>query len=505
MPDNGKKVLLISPPSRVFNHYRPPLALMYLAGYLKKNNIAAKIIDVILHNQVRDKEFLRNKDQYRKHIEEETVARVVNECTDIVGITCYTPELGEVETLAKRIKSARPDITVIVGGVHATLYPEQFLRESSSFDYVVIGEGEVTLLELISTIRSNVGNSGIVQGIAYYDKNLRQIVKTGMRPLMENIDDIAFPDYEDLDMKYYTTASPYAIRGVFTRSFYISSSRGCPSSCTFCVSKKLREYHGIKHYARLRSPQSLFNEIRMLREKYSIDSFYFIDDLFTLRRDNVVKFCELLQNSGLSLIWGCSSKVNTVDYETLKVMRDSGCVQIDFGVEKGSDAMLAKVKKGITLAQIVQTFHNCHQLGIRTFANVLVNTPDEKEEDLNDIVSLLEKIRPTIVSANIFTPYPGCEIFDELCDSVSREDYALLMEDPAELVKQHPEKFRFSIHFIDIRRWTGEVMQRFNTFSANACFFVDRRYLRSIFHSRCKFDYIKQSGLLVREYINQKM
>lgn len=498
------KVLLVSPPSRIMNHYRPPLALMYLSGYLKKNGVESEIVDVIFKSQVRNSYFYRNKDSYLRGIEDTIIKKINLLDADIVGITCYTPELFEVEQLARRIKLVKPWVKIVVGGIHPTLYPNDFLDASSPFDFTVIGEGEVTLFELVKAIRLGITNYNSIKGIGYFDRNNSRTVISESAPFVENLDEISFPDYEAVDMDFYTTPSPYAIRGIFTKSFYILSSRGCPSSCTFCVAKKLREYQGIKKFVRLRSPRSLFNEIQLLRDKYSIDSFYFIDDLFTLKKENVCEFCDLMVKNRSRLIWGCSSKVNTVNYKLLKRMRQAGCMQIDLGVEKGSDEALQYLKKGITIDIIKKTFQYCHELGIRTFANMLVNTPGEEEKDLQDIVDLVEEIKPDIVSFNIFAPYPGCEIYDNFCDNIKKEDYPLLMN-TAPLISKMPEKFRFSSHTVDILNYADKANKRYNKILPNLLTYFRPTYVNNILHSRKKTDYLKQVTSLCREIINQKL
>lgn len=497
------KVMFVSPPSRAFNHYRPPLALMYLSGYLKKQGVASEIIDCIIKDQVRSKSFDKNKAGYLMDVRDNIIKQIIGAQTDIVCITCYTPELQEVEDLAAEIKKNKRDIKIIVGGVHPTFYPEHFVYADSSFDFIVIGEGEITLFELVKAIRSDKPNYSLIEGIAYFDEKNKTIIKNKRRVLIENLDEISFPDYEDLDMNFYTTASPYAIRGVFSKSFYVLSSRGCPSSCTFCVSKKLREFYLGEKFVRLRSPMSLYQEIKELRTKYQIDSFYFIDDLFTLKKDNVRQFCELMINDKSSLIWGCSSKVNTVDYEMLKIMADAGCVQIDFGVEKGTDSELKQLKKGISLEQIEKTFSYCRKLGIRTFANMLVNTPGEQAADLRSSLAFVQKIKPTIVSFNVFAPYPGCEIFDERCSNIERENYPALMNTVL-LIKDKPEKYRFAEHSIDLLDWVIRANKKYNRILPNLSIYFSRRYLRSIYRSKCKFEYLKKIMNLLKEFINQK-
>lgn len=497
-------VLLLSPPSRIMNHYRPPLALMYLSGYLKRGGVDTKIIDICFKNQVRTKRLYDNKDSILLETENKIINIVNSTDADIIGITCFTPELFEVEQLAAKIKIAKPDAIIIAGGIHPTLCPNDFLYPASNFDFVVIGEGEVVLLDLVKAIRSKSTDYRTVKGIGYYDKSASEVVLTERPSLVENLDEIAFPNYDDLDMNYYTTASPYAIRGVFTRSFYILSSRGCPSSCTFCAAKKLREYNGINKFVRLRSPQSLYNEIQELRIKYGIDSFYFIDDLFTLQKKNVYDFCSLMKKKKNHLVWGCSAKVNTVDYEMLKAMRDVGCIQLDFGIERGSNEALRYLRKGININQIEKIFKDCQTLGIRTFANMLVNIPNEEEKDLQDILELTKKIKPSIVTFNIFTPYPGSDLFDLHSKYFERKDYPLLMENPAVLMLKMPEKFKFASHSIDFRTWIKESTKKYNKLLPTVSICFDTRYLKTIIHSKHKYDYLKQLSNLFKEFINFK-
>lgn len=498
------KVLLVSPPSRAVNHYRPPLALMYLSGYLKKNGVDAEIIDITIKGQIRDKTFYDKKDKCLADVENKIISWIRSSNADIIGITCYSPEIDEARRLAKSIKSFSPAMKIIVGGIHPTLYPEDFLKEGSDFEFAVLGEGEVTFLELVNAIREKKSSYSNIKGIGYFDRVSSQGIITQRRDLKKNLDEVSFPDYEGVDMGFYTTPSPYAIRGVFTKSFYILSSRGCPSSCTFCVSKKLRDFHGISGFVRLRSPRSLFSEIKGLKDRYGIDSFYFIDDLFTLRKDYVYEFCSLMIKNKMNLIWACSSKVNTVDYDMLKAMRDAGCVQIDFGVERGSDKALLDLKKGITVNQIRKTFKDCASLGIRTFANLLVNAPGETLRDLEDITDLVQDIKPNIVSFNIFTPYPGCEIFDSCSDKIYERDYPLLMESADDLIRRMPDKFRFAAHSVPFDSWVRNAMRKYNRVLPNVLIYLTKRYWNSFFHSRHKIEYFTQFKFLLREFIAQK-
>ncbi|MFA6185083.1 MAG: radical SAM protein [Candidatus Shapirobacteria bacterium] len=495
-------IVLLSPPSRSFNHYRPPMALIYLAGYLKHNNLSCKIIDVTEKTVIRNKKFFDQINKHRQSIEDEIIKQIKNNPTNIYGITCYTPEYFEVLDLAKKIKEINPKATIIVGGIHPTLYPNELFEEKNTpVDFEVIGEGEETLFELLTAIKNKINDFSKIKGIAYLNKD--KIVNNPLRPLQENLDCISFADYDQIDMEYYSNASPYSIRGCFLRSAYLLATRGCPSACTFCVAKKLRNYNGGGKYTRVRSAKNLIKEIKHLYKKYQIDSFYFIDDLFTINQNNVEEFCHLLKKEKLHLLWGCSSKVSTLNENLLKKMSQSGCIQIDFGIERGSNKALNDIKKGISIEMISKVFNLCHKFHIRTFANFLVNLPNETKKDLNDITNFAKKIKPDIVSINVFTPYPGTEIYDQSSYKFTKDEYQTLTY-ASILIKKSPEKFRFSKHKIDILSWANSKNNEFNRLLPNIIFHLSPRYLSIIIKSKRKLNYFSQFKFLIQELINQK-
>lgn len=495
-------VVLCSPPSRSINHYRPPVALLYLAGHLQKHSIPTKIVDITLDQVVKNKKFFKNIDQQLIDVELKIITQIKKHKPKLIGITCYTPEYEEVLLLARKIKNILPKSKIVVGGIHPTLYPDELLLEPKSpIDYEVIGEGEETLLELSKYILSKIGTKNKIKGIVYL-KN-KNVVKTLFRPLNSNLDFISHPAYELIDSNYYANASPYAIRGCFLRSMYILATRGCPSTCTFCVAKKLRAFNGGGRYTRVRSTKSLITEIKLLKSKYKIDSFYFIDDLFTINRPNVIKFCQELKKNNLHLLWGCSSKVSTLNEEIIKEMASVGCIQIDFGIERGSDQSLRDIQKGITIQMVFDTFELCHKYKIRTFANFLVNLPGETKNDLTDIIRLSEKLKSDIYSFNVFSPYPGTEIYDNMTHRFTKEEYKELFS-ASTLIEKYPHKYKFHKHQINILDWANNQNKKFNRLIPNIEFHLSCRYLNTFFNSSAKLNYLHQSTNLFKEVLNQK-
>lgn len=498
-------IALVSPPSRMINHYRPPVGLLYIGGYLQRKGMKVKIIDIPMTDVVRNKGFHLNIKKEIKKIENQMIEDFRNIKTRVVGISFYTPEYFEVFDLARAFKEIDPDVKIIVGGIHPTLYPEEILdEENCPIDFAVIGEGEITTYKLIMAINENSGNYGDIEGIAFRAEKNNGVIKTKFRYLNDDIDEISYPAYNLIDMDYYTNASPYAIRGCFLRSTYILATRGCPSQCTFCVAKKLSDYTRGKKLTRLRSAKSLIREIEDLKNSYEIDSFYFIDDLFTINKKNVLEFCNEIKRQEISVLWGCSSKVSTLNESIIKNMAEAGCVQIDFGVERGSDEALRFLKKGIQVKKIRDVFQLCKKYKIRTFSNYLVNVPGETEDDLKDIVNLMNELNSEIVSLNIFVPYPGTEIYDNVPYKFAKEEYSLLTN-ATSLIYTYPKKFKFAEHDVNLLEWTQKYMKKYNKLLNNLKFYLSSRYWKILVKSKNKTNYFKQTGLLVKEFINQKI
>ncbi len=418
--------ILISPPSRMINHYRPPLSLIHLGGYLTHKGLKAKIIDVPMKEIVRTNRFWKSTNLYINRIKDKMVDEVKNTDTRYIGISCYSTEYSEVRQLIfdlRRVSKAK----IIVGGVHPTLCPDDF---NDIADHIVRGLGEMCLYGIITN----------------QDKPIT----------VKSIDEFSYPNYDLVDMEYYTNANPYCIRGVYLRATYLLAWYGCPSSCTFCVAKTLRPFFGS---GEMRSAGRLLEDILYLKDRYTIDGFYFIDDLFTLNKKNVLEFCSLVEKR--NLIWGCSSKVTTLNEELIKSMSKAGCVQMDFGVERGSNESLKLLKKGQTIERIREVFNLCKKYNIRTFANMLVNIPKETRQDLLDITQLLQIIRPDITSVNVFASYLGSELPDQ---------------------KPNKETLQFA-------RITTN---RFSPLWRNLRFHLSKKYMRVITNTKNKLNYLKQ-------------
>jgi radical SAM superfamily enzyme YgiQ (UPF0313 family) len=223
-------------------------------------------------------------------------------------------------------------------------------------------------------------------------------------------------------MDFYTEPHDSFIRGMIISGSVVFTSRGCPYRCAFCSSRNV-----FGKSVRCRSAKNVVDEIEFLVNNYGIDGFYILDDTFTVIKKHVINICNELKRRKLDLIWGCETRVNLINTNILRIMKDSGCVQIDFGVESGSQKILNILQKDITIRQIKRAFNLCHKLGIRTYANFMINNPQETFEDIEKTRKLAKTIKPTYSDVWITTPFPGTKLEEMFGVNLTIKDYKKLI------------------------------------------------------------------------------
>jgi radical SAM superfamily enzyme YgiQ (UPF0313 family) len=358
--------------------------LLYVAAVLEREKHVVRVLDTQLNENA------------TKVAEDVALLR-----PDIIGITATTPQITLALAIAGEIKK-RLKVPVVLGGVHPTVMPEETLG-FDSVDFVVLGEGEETMPELCRRIQDGESVSE-VKGIGY--KRHGKLRFTSIRPLIEELDDVPFPARHHLRSRWYF--APPRMRGVWTKSTAtIITSRGCPFQCLFCSSHLM-----FGRRVRRRSPENVVEELEHLRHEFGIDSIWFVDDTFTVDQKWVMQFCDLLIKKGLhNLVWGCQARADTLEPYTLQLMKQAGCVQVDIGVESGSDRVLKILKKGITVEQIEKAFKICKEAGVQTFASFILGTPGETSEDIKKTEALIDKITPDYSEFFYATPYPGTDLY----------------------------------------------------------------------------------------------
>ncbi len=365
-----------------------PLGLAYIAAVLENEGNDVEIIDTNAE-KVSDKHLQR---------------RVSD--ADIVGITGMITEYQQVLKITNIIKEADQHIKVVLGGPLATTLPQELLQTSQA-DFVVIGEGEGTIVNLTSAIKRG-GNFVDVKGIGYKDGN--RIFIADLPESIANLDTVPFPARHLLDMDRYVQNQFHNFSSKMEgfgkiKSTNLITSRGCPYSCTFCF----RDMWGNRW--RGRSPENIVEEMEFLYARYGMNGFFFNDDTFVLDRNRVFEFCNLLKKRKLNAAWLCNGRVNLMTKELLEAMYEAGCREIAYGIESGNQQMLDSLKKNITLEQVRNAVKWTKDAGISANGYFMIGLPGETKKAIRQTIALAEELDLAFYGFSLVTPLPGTELY----------------------------------------------------------------------------------------------
>lgn len=381
-----------------------PLGLAYIAAVLRE----AKHTVILLDPENQDMTY------------EDVGAFIKKETPDIVGISSVTVNFGNAICLAKLAKQSAETL-VVIGGIHATSMPEEVLENYPEIDLVVIGEGEITMRELCDALDSGGKvNYASIAGLAFHN-DTGQVVKSPPRPLIMELDSLPFPARDLLPMKKYNVQVLISnVRGVKATMI---SSRGCPSQCTFCASHLTM---GRKH--RIRSVESVVDEMEHLVHQYKAKYIQFYDDIFTINYKRTVDMCNLIIKRKLKVKWFAHTKVNTVDEDLLRLMKRAGCAHVSFGIESGDQTILKNIKKGITLVQARYAVKACQRAGIKTITSWIFGHIGETPKTIKDTIDFAVELNSDVAVFSILVPLPGTEVYDKyrgifFDTSLNWEDY----------------------------------------------------------------------------------
>jgi radical SAM superfamily enzyme YgiQ (UPF0313 family) len=356
----------------------PPLGLAALAAMLEKHEYPVAI-----------KDFQADSGGF-----DADCAFINEQSYDFLGISATTPQIYAGFEIARAAKHSHPEVVTIFGGVHPTVMPDEVLS-SGVCDIVVRGEGESTLLDILS------GKPWpAIKGISYKAED--GIVHNPEREPVENLDDLPDPAYHLLPVsKYFPAVGSYKQLPAIS----IIATRGCPGKCTYC-------HRQLGKKVRTRSGDRIADEVKRLHDTYGIREIAFYDDTFTVRKKEVYAFTRKLKEYALPITWACFSRVDSVDYPLLKEMADAGCHQILFGVESADREILQNIRKNISMEQVKRAVGDAQKAGIEVRVSLMLGNPGESLESVRTTQRFVKELRPDLVMYNITTPYPGTEMFD---------------------------------------------------------------------------------------------
>ena len=361
----------------------PPLGLGYVSAYLKKYGHEVLFIDGLNQNLTND--------------------QIVEQVKDypVVGITVLTAFYLEAKDLMKRLQAVGK--IVVLGNVHPTVMPEETLKDSGA-DYLVIGEGEITVLELVNALEKKLPIDNI-KGLYCRET----AVKFQPREFIKNLDELPFPDWPAMDPRRYQKAPHGAIIKNFPVA-PVTTSRGCPYECKFCVSPKFWQ-----RQIRFRTPENVIAEIEYLVKNFGVREIHFEDDNLTLRREHIEKICNLIIEKKLNISWATPNgiRADKVDEALLRLMKKAGCYYVVFGVESGNQEILNNIKKHETLEDIEKAIRLAAKVGLMTQGFFILGLPGETEQTVKNSIEFAKRVPLDRAQFLLLDLLPGSELWDE--------------------------------------------------------------------------------------------
>lgn len=366
-------------------HEVPPQPLIYLGAYLRQNNFKCKLLDANALALTID----------------ETVQQILSFASKYVGLTSPTMLISTAGKIAKKLKEQNANIIIMVGGPHISALPERTMVLYPDIDIGILGEGEVTLIELLSALESKEDISS-VKGIIYRENG--NFKSTPPRPFIKDIDILPFPAWDMLPdlLKHYQQS---AVRIDRLPNISIVSSRGCPFRCIFCA----RNVFG--NTMRTHSADYIIKMVKYLIKEYKIKSISFEDENFVIYKKRLMEFCNRLIDEKIDITWDCASNVNAVDSQILALMKKAGCWQINYGIESGSQRILDFIKKGIKLEDIERALKMTKEADIITKGYFIIGHPTETRESIQQTVDFIKRISLDFFQMSFMIPLPGTELY----------------------------------------------------------------------------------------------
>ena len=384
-----KRILLIYPPSPVMNREDrcqqptkdlivipplPPTDLMYLAAIAEREGLEAKIKDYSQSG---------NLEQDLREFK-----------PDYLVVNIATPSLEHDLDAIRKAKEFNPEIITIAKGAAFLTLGEKILAEHEFLDFGILGEAEETFKEILEEQEKTR-----ILGI-YYKEN-GNVKFTGNRAFIEDLDSLPFPARHLVDNSIYRRPDNNKVQAT------IKVERGCPFHCFFCLATPVS---GAK--VRRRSVENIVAEIRECVEKYNIRNFLFWSDIFNLDKKWTMDLCQAIIASGLKITWSANTRADTADLEMAKMMYKSGCRLVSIGVESGSQEMLEKMGKKITLNDVRRTVKVFKQAKIRIYNYFVIGLPWETEETVEETIKFATELNSDFISFYTATPLPGSRFYD---------------------------------------------------------------------------------------------
>ncbi|MFQ5964749.1 MAG: B12-binding domain-containing radical SAM protein [Candidatus Scalinduaceae bacterium] len=365
-------------------------------------NFGVAFISALLRKHGHTTRLINLNEKLARLPEDKEIQKIIEEFEPrLIGFSVVTPQYQYALKVAKLIKSFC-DISIVCGGVHATMVPEEVIKEDC-FDYVCVGEGEEAVLELASNLEKGADTKHIAN---IWSKDNGKTISNKVRPLPE-LSKLPRKDYDIFDFQDMINAEDGWVR--------LMTSRGCPFKCTYCFNHSIadryknetgRSFKDI-NYIRRHDVDEVIEEINFLLTNYKdITTFVFDDDIFTSNKTYLREFCDRYGNT-VKIPFVVNAHARAFDEDRAKMLKEAGCIIVKFGLESGSERIRREIlNRPMTNKEIIHAFECAHKYDLHTSAFVMFGLPHETKEDIFETIKLLGTIKPGRFRWSIFYPFP---------------------------------------------------------------------------------------------------
>ncbi len=342
-----------------------------------------------------------------------SVKNIVARDPDLVGFSATTSGFFDAYAMAERIKEQRPKVTTVFGGVHVSGLGAGLLERFDAIDYLVIGEGEVTLSEL-----ADGESPSRIDGLVWRDGD--EIVTNPPRKKIADLDTLPFPAYHKLEgFPHGYRLPPFSY--IHTPGAAISTSRGCVYRCSYC------DRSVFKRGFRFNSAEYTYAHLQLLGKDFGIRHVNIYDDLFTNDRGRILELCQMLAKKPLGLRFNCAVRVSQTDDELLDALVDAGCLMVSVGVESGDPSLLKDLKSGVTLEEVRETVSRIQAKELRVKGLFMMGVVGETEESIKRTSDFIIETGFDDMNMSKFTPFPGAPCWSTIRDHGEfEEDWRLM-------------------------------------------------------------------------------
>tara|TARA_R110000796_G_scaffold252640_2_gene389813 strand:- start:63549 stop:64937 length:1389 start_codon:yes stop_codon:yes gene_type:complete len=363
----------------------PPLGLLYISGFLNQQGVL---------NSVFDSTFSDKKSLFEQ---------IEKEKPDVLAIYANLMTKVNVLEIAKTCKELSPETKIVFGGPDVTYNTENYLKHGA--DFIVIGEGENTMFELVEFLsdkRENLPHE--VSGLAFIDRN-GSLIKTSPRVKMKEIDELPVPNRDAIDIHKYINAWK-THHGQSALS--VSTQRGCPYTCKWCSTAVYGQSY------RRRSPEKVVAELKEIQDKYAPDTIWFVDDVFTVSHKWLGEFVEALEEANVKVKFECISRADRMNKEVIGLLKKAGCFRVWIGAESGSQKIIDAMDRRVSVDQVREMIIETREQGIETGTFIMLGYPGETEEDIEETVKHLKVSNPDHFTITVAYPIKGTTLYDEI-------------------------------------------------------------------------------------------